>query len=68
MKARVKEMGLPRMRVNGAACLDRCELGPCMVVYPDGIWYRIGSREDVERVIAAHLVAGGRVRDLMLDK
>ncbi len=68
MKARVRELGLPRVRVNGAACLDRCELGPCVVIYPEGVWYRVGSTEDVEQVLSAHLVAGGRARELMLDR
>lgn len=66
MKARAKELGIPRIRVNSAGCLDRCELGPCLVVYPDGVWYRIGSPADVDRVLQAHLVEGGRARELML--
>jgi (2Fe-2S) ferredoxin len=49
-----------------AGCLDRCELGPCVVVYPEGIWYRVGSTEDVDTVLAAHVRDGGRVRQLML--
>lgn len=66
MKARVKELGIPNSRVNSAGCLDRCELGPCLVIYPEGIWYRIASREDVDRVLEAHLLGGGRADELML--
>ncbi|HTR15712.1 MAG TPA: (2Fe-2S) ferredoxin domain-containing protein [Acetobacteraceae bacterium] len=66
MKVRVKELGLERVRVNAAGCLDRCELGPCVVIYPEGVWYRIGSTADVDAVIQAHLVEGGRARALML--
>jgi (2Fe-2S) ferredoxin len=36
MKARAKELGLPGIRINSAGCLDRCELGPTMVIYPEG--------------------------------
>src|SRR5438034_9524164 len=35
-KKRVKELGLAgpgKVRVNQAGCLDRCEEGPCVVVY-----------------------------------
>jgi len=67
MKARAKEMGLPRLRVNSAGCLDRCELGPCLVIYPEGIWYKISSREDVDAVLEQHVRDGGRVAALMLD-
>jgi (2Fe-2S) ferredoxin len=66
MKARAKELGLAKVRINGAACLDRCELGPCIVVYPEGVWYRVTSTEDVDRVLQAHLVEGGRAHDLRL--
>jgi (2Fe-2S) ferredoxin len=66
MKARAKELGLPRLRINGAACLDRCELGPCVVIYPEGVWYRVTSTQDVDRVLKAHLVEGGRASELLL--
>ncbi len=66
-KARAKELGLPRVRVNAAGCLDRCENGPSMVVYPEGIWYRVRNREDVDRVLEAHVRGGGRAADCMMD-
>jgi (2Fe-2S) ferredoxin len=66
MKARAKELGVARARVNGAACLDRCELGPCVVVYPEGIWYRVENETDIDEVLRTHLLGGGRVERLML--
>ena len=68
MKARAKEMGLPNIRVNSAGCLDRCEFGPTLVIYPEGIWYRAETREDVDEILAAHLRDGGRVPRLMLTE
>lgn len=68
MKARAKELGIANIRVNSAGCLDRCELGPCMVIYPDGVWYRIGSTADVDTVLQTHLVEGGRATELMLPE
>jgi (2Fe-2S) ferredoxin len=66
MKARAKEMGLANLRVNSAGCLDRCELGPCLVIYPEGVWYKIETTTDVDRVLEAHVQQGGRAADLML--
>lgn len=66
MKARVKELGIPNARVNTAGCLDRCELGPCAVIYPDGAWYRIGSTADVDAVLQSHVLDGKRVAELLL--
>lgn len=66
MKAKAKELGLDRIRINSAGCLDRCELGPTLVVYPEGIWYRCESTEDVDRVLLEHLKNGNPIKDLML--
>jgi len=66
MKARAKELGLDDVRINASGCLDRCELGPTMVIYPEGVWYRCPTIEDVEEVLQVHLIGGGRVARLML--
>jgi (2Fe-2S) ferredoxin len=68
LKARAKELGLGGVRVNAAGCLDRCEFGPTMVIYPEGIWYSPRTKEDVDEILQAHLVAGGRVPRLMLTE
>ena len=66
MKARAKEFGIKSVRVNSAGCLDRCELGPTMVIYPEGVWYSPKTREDVDEILQRHLIQGGRVERLML--
>ncbi len=67
MKARAKELGIKGIRVNSAGCLDRCELGPCVVIYPEGVWYRVDSTDDVDAVLQAHLIEGGRAEALLLS-
>lgn len=66
LKARAKELGLGDVRVQQAGCLDRCELGPVLVIYPEGVWYAVKSHDDVEEVLTTHLQQGGRVARLML--
>jgi (2Fe-2S) ferredoxin len=68
MKARAKELGFSGVRVNMAGCLDRCEFGPTLVVYPEAVWYRPETPEDVDEILAVHLGQGGRVRRLMLTE
>lgn len=68
MKARAKEMGLGEVRVNSAGCLDRCEFGPTLVIYPEGVWYRAETREDVDEILAIHVRDGARVHRLMLTE
>lgn len=66
MKARAKQLGLEGVRINIAGCLDRCELGPTMVIYPEGVWYHYRSNEDLDEILQTHLIEGGRVERLML--
>ncbi|MEK7727969.1 MAG: (2Fe-2S) ferredoxin domain-containing protein [candidate division KSB1 bacterium] len=47
-----------KMRANKAGCLDMCELGPTVVVYPEGVWYKHVALEDIEEIIESHLVGG----------
>ncbi len=66
MKERAKELGLEGCRINQAGCLDRCELGPTMVIYPEGVWYRFDTPADVDEILTEHLQNGRRVERLML--
>jgi (2Fe-2S) ferredoxin len=66
MKAKAKALGLKDVRINAAGCLDRCELGPTLVIYPEGVWYRAETKEQIDRILEAHVRDGGRVPELML--
>jgi len=67
MKGRAKDLGLKKVRINNAGCLDRCELGPTVVIYPEGVWYAVANKQDVDEVLDTHMVKGGRVERLMLQ-
>lgn len=66
MKLKVKEMNIARVRVNQAGCLDRCELGPCMVIYPEGVWYSPRNKADIDRILTEHVRDGRIVHELKL--
>jgi (2Fe-2S) ferredoxin len=66
LKARAKEVGLDDVRINTAGCLERCELGPTMVIYPEGVWYTYRTQADLDEILETHLRRGGRVERLML--
>jgi len=68
-KARIKELGMSGaggVRVNTAGCLDRCALGPVLVVYPEAIWYSYVDREDIDEIIEQHLIQGKAVDRLRI--
>lgn len=68
MKSRAKELGLKDLRINQAGCLDRCEFGPTLVIYPEGVWYGFRSKADVDEILETHLQGKGRVTRLMLTE
>ena len=60
-KARIKELrqsGQGKVRINKAGCLDRCEEGPVLVVYPDDVWYTYIDRSDIDEIIDRHVING----------
>jgi len=68
-KARVKELNLSgkgKVRINQAGCLDRCNEGPVMVIYPEETWYTYVDQEDVDEIIQSHLVDGHVVERLKI--
>ena len=68
-KQRIKELGLNgegKIRMNKAGCLDRCNEGPVLVVYPEGIWYTYFDNSDIDEIIESHLVQGKVVDRLKL--
>ena len=68
-KQRIKALGLNGeggVRVNSAGCLGRCEKGPVVVVYPEGVWYTWIDEEDIDEIIEQHLQQGQVVERLLL--
>jgi len=62
-KERIAKLGLKgkgKVRINKAGCLDRCDEGPVLVVYPEEVWYTFVDKSDIDEIIDEHLV-GGRV-------
>ena len=66
MKQRAKQMGLKGIRINAAGCLDRCELGPSVVIYPEGTWYRCETRGDADEILDTDLRDGLLVDRLLM--
>jgi len=54
-KQQVKDLNLKKVRINNAGCLNRCGLGPVMVIYPEGIWYQYQTKADIDDIISSHI-------------
>lgn len=70
VKDRVKQLGISdrsnRIRINSAGCMDRCDDGPVIVVYPEGTWYTYVDEKDLDEIIEAHLKNGKVVERLKI--
>lgn len=66
LKAAFKSHGAgPLVRVNSAGCLDQCELGPVLVIYPQGIWYGGVQVSDIPRIVES-VLEGTILEDLLI--
>jgi len=62
----IKKRGLNKeIRVNKSGCLDWCQEGPVMVVYPEGVWYAGLKAEDLPEILEEHLINGRPVERLV---
>ncbi|MHA7840529.1 MAG: (2Fe-2S) ferredoxin domain-containing protein [Gammaproteobacteria bacterium] len=60
--------GRGKFRVSISQCLGRCASGPCLVIYPEGAWYRYETEKDIDAIIEAHCIGGVPVTDLLLEE
>ncbi len=70
-KQRVKALGkqIPgKVRINNAGCLDRCDQGPVIVIYPQETWYTYVDQVDIDEIVDRHLAKGEIVERLLIDK
>jgi (2Fe-2S) ferredoxin len=66
-KAKLAQRGLKgRVRANKSGCLDQCEHGPNLVVYPDAVWYGGVTAADVDEIIDSHILGGKPVKRLII--
>ena len=66
-KAEVKKRGLgPLVRANSAGCLEQCEHGPCVAIYPQAIFYGGVQLADVSRILDETIISGRVLEDLLI--
>ena len=59
--------GPDKVRVSSSGCLGRCNLGPCIVIYPEGIWYGYKNIKDIDSIIERHLINGELIKELEIN-
>lgn len=54
------------VRAQKSGCLDICEYGPAVVIYPEGVWYGKVQLSDVPEIVQSHIISGKPVARLVL--
>jgi len=60
-----QQIDLP-VRANRAGCLDQCEYGPAIVIYPQQIWYGRVKPADVPRIVSETIIHGRIIAELQI--
>lgn len=62
----IAKVGLEKeVKVVNTGCFGLCETGPVVIIYPEGAFYSHIKVDDVERIVAEHLLKGRIVTDLL---
>ena len=56
----------PKCRINSAGCMDRCDEGPLLVVYPEATWYTYVDKDDIDEILHEHIENGRIVKRLKI--
>ncbi len=62
----IKGYSNKKIRVNRAGCLSRCDEGPVLVVYPEGVWYQYLDESDIDEIIESHIIGDKVVKRLQI--
>jgi (2Fe-2S) ferredoxin len=68
LRQKVKEAKLPlKIRVQKAGCLDVCQQGPALAIYPEGIFYGNLNLEMLDQIVDEHIIKGQKLADHILE-
>ena len=56
------------VRVTKSGCLSLCDIGPNLVVYPEGVWYSGVQARDLEEILECHILQGKPVARLLTPR
>jgi len=49
-------------------CFGYCQVGPIVIIYPEGSFYSRVKLEDIPKIVQEHLLGGAPVKDLLLPE
>ncbi|MBN8703239.1 MAG: (2Fe-2S) ferredoxin domain-containing protein [Bacteroidetes bacterium] len=68
-KKKLKEKNLPiKLRAQKAGCLDICDFGQTIAIYPEGVFYVGVELSDVDEIIEQHIINNKPVERLVFKR
>src|SRR6056297_682073 len=65
LRQEARDSGQCDARITRTSCLNRCDEGPMVAVYPENVWYGGVEADDAERIVSSHLDRDQIVSDLV---
>ena len=56
------------IRINKSGCLNKCKLGPAIVIYPQGFWYYNVNLKDIDEIIEESIIGNNYIERLSEKK
>jgi (2Fe-2S) ferredoxin len=67
LKVELAKRGLAAIvRANASGCLDACEHGITVVIYPDAIWYGRVTVDDIPEIVDRTIIRGEVIQRLLI--
>ena len=57
-----------KVRANKSGCLDVCEKGPAVVIYPQGHWYLKVEKSNISRIFKESIIGDKPVTELIASQ
>lgn len=54
--------------VTTCGSMGLCQIGPAVMIYPEGVWYYGVTADDVAEIVDSHLIGGKPVEHLLAKK
>ena len=69
LEKELAEKGLTdKVQIVKTGCFGLCELGPIMIVYPEGAFYSRVDIDEIPRIIDEHIIGGKPVKEFLYDE
>ena len=52
------KLSLTGVKITSCGSMGYCDIGPNVVIYPDGVWYSNVKPDDVDGIVESHLING----------